>query len=47
MIENIPAEILMIKESCNLIGWNFILAYNFKFCILNWEKNSSVSLKIN
>ena len=31
-------EILMIKESCSLIGWIYISIYNLKLCAWNWRK---------
>ena len=37
----------MIKDSCDFIGWEHILAYNLKITELNWWKNALAYLEIN
>ena len=37
-------EILMIKESCDLIGWEQILVNNFKKYVINEENTGSFPL---
>ena len=37
----------MIKDSCDFIGWEHILAYNLKITELNWWKNALAYLGIN
>ena len=37
---------LMIKGSYNLGGWESILVYDLKLCLLNWWKNTFVYLEL-
>ena len=37
----------MIKEFCSLVGWERILVFNLKLCVLNWRKKTLVYPEIS
>ena len=37
----------MIKEFCSLVGWEHILVFNLKLCVLNWRKKTLVYPEIS